>query len=219
MPQLRDALMQRLYGRDIWLDFEPDPTAEVQGWNGQHYAFLQIEAEPRAKIIVDVGVWKGQSTITSATILRNSGRDGVVIAVDTFLGSPEHWGPEHGYFGRSHGMPDLYRTFLSNVKAAGFDDYVIPMPQTSTTAAAILKAFGIRPDVVHIDAAHEYREVLIDLQDWWDVLAPGGFLLGDDYHESWPGVIRAADEFSASVGAELWLHIPKYILRKPDAEV
>ena len=42
-----------------------------------------------------------------------------------------------------------------------------------------------------------------------------GIFIGDDYHESWPGVMRAANEFAAKVGAKLEIHAPKWIIRKP----
>jgi hypothetical protein len=54
--------------------------------------------------------------------------DGVVIAIDTFLGSPEHWQGDDALFQRHHGYPGLYWTFLSNVHRAGLTDYVVPLP-------------------------------------------------------------------------------------------
>jgi hypothetical protein len=33
--------------------------------------------------------------------------------------------------------------------------------------------------------------------DPWDLLAPGGFLIGDDYDQDWPDVIEAAATSSA----------------------
>jgi hypothetical protein len=112
-------------------------------------------------------------------------------------------------------MPGLYWTFMSNVVRAGLTDYVIPIPQTSTTAAAILKRFRISPSVVHVDAAHEYREVLNDAEDYWSILQHGGYMIGDDYTPNWPGVVRAADEFALKIGQPLTVEVPKWILRKP----
>ena len=74
---------------------------------------------------------------------------------------------------------------------------------------------GIRADLIHLDAAHEYEPVLRDALGFWELLKPGGFLVGDDYHPSWPGVVRGATEFAKSVGVELALHQPKWVARKP----
>ncbi len=216
MSELQKALMQRLYGHDIWAEYIPrhvEPS--VQGWHGRHPSLSRLTSSPGQKIVVDIGVWKGQSTITMANTLKANNINGVVLAVDTWLGSPEHWTGAFAQFRRDHGMPGLYWTFLSNVVRAGLTDYVIPIPQTSTTAAAILKRLGIWPSVVHVDAAHEYREVLNDAEDYWKILQPGGYMIGDDYTASWPGVVRAADEFALKVGQTLNVEAPKWILRKP----
>ena len=212
MPLLQHTLMNKLYGGDIWAGFSAVAPGEVQGWNGDHPSLSRLTSSPGAKIVVDVGVWKGQSTINMATAMRNAGIDGVVIGVDTFLGSPEHW--DMNLFSRNNGLPDLYQIFLSNVVAAGLTDYVIPLAQTSTTAVKILQSRGIAPQIVHVDAAHEYPEVIRDLEDYWNILDDGGYIIGDDYAADWPGVIQAADEFSAKVQRTLLIEYPKYILKK-----
>ena len=81
-------------------------------------------------------------------------------------------------------------------------------------AALILQRLGISAAVVHIDASHEYADVMRDAEEFWKILSDGGFLIGDDYHEAWPGVIRAAGEFSARLGRPMIIQSPKWILRK-----
>lgn len=208
-------IMVTLHGANIWDGFvASSPAGEVQGWNGNHPALVRLATAPGARVIIDVGVWKGQSTIAMAAGLREAGIDGCVIAIDTFLGSPEHW-RGGGMFARRHGLPDLYATFLANVAAAGLQSYVVPMPQTSSGAAAILRRLGIAASLVHIDGDHAYAAVLQDAKDYWPILAPGGHLVGDDYHPSWPGVVQAAREFAAFAGRPLALKPPKWILQKP----
>jgi len=204
--------MHRLHRTNIWDGVTPGAGA-VQGWNGDHPALARLAVAPGARIIIDVGVWKGQSTIAMATALRDAGIDGCVIAVDTFLGSPEHWGGE-GLFATRHGMPDLYETFLGNVAAAGLQGFVVPMAQTASGAAAILRDLGITASLVHIDGDHAYAAVAQDARDYWPIVAPGGHLVGDDYHPSWPGVMRAAQEFAAFLGRPLAVEPPKWIIRK-----
>ncbi len=213
MPDLQRSVMTKMYGTDIWHDFQARPQDELQGWNGDHPSLSRLVSVSGAKIVVDVGVWKGGSTITMANAMRQANIDGVVIAVDTFLGSPEHWS-RVDLFERSNGLPDLYWNFLSNVFKAGLTDWVVPMPQTSSTAAAILRRMEIQPAVIHVDAAHEYREVMNDLVDYWSILQDGGYLIGDDYAETWPGIVKAAGEFSATVGKPLSVEPPKFIIKK-----
>ena len=213
MPALRDSIMQNLYGQDIWADFKPATTATLQGWNGDHPSLAQLSSLSDHPLVIDVGVWKGMSTINMALAMKKAGLDGCIIGVDTFLGSPEHW--DARLFSRRHGLPDLYMIFMSNVWTAGVSDYIVPLAQTSVTAAHILRSRGLAPSLVHIDAAHEYAEVIRDAEEYYGLLAPGGFLIGDDYDISWPGVVKAAGEFSSRNGVPLMVQPPKWIMKKP----
>ena len=49
-------------------------------------------------------------------------------------------------------------------------------------------------DPFAVCAAHEYPEVLGEMLEAWKLLPAGGFLVGDDFHASWPGVQRAVWE-------------------------
>jgi hypothetical protein len=211
------AVMRTLHRQDIWRGFVPRGPEEesVDGWNGRYRPFKRFLEQAPGKVFIDVGVWKGQSTIFVAEMMREAGMDGCVISVDTFLGSIEHCIGERRFFFRDHGRPDLYETFLDNVFHRNLTHLVVPLPQTSLNAAAILKKRKISAAVVHLDASHEYEDTLRDAQAYWPLVEPGGYLVGDDYHPSWPGVVRAADEFSTSLDLELEVVKPKWILRKP----
>lgn len=210
-----NSVMEKLYGEDIWNGFKaPLGVQEVQGWNGNHPVFGKLIQELKPEVVIDVGVWKGLSSITLARSMKEAGVNGCVLSVDTFLGSPEHWSHTRNLFKRKHGIPDLYDQFMSNVYHAGMQDIIIPMPQLSHVAARLLHKMGIRAKLIHIDAAHEYEEVLRDAIAYWEVLEEGGVMVGDDYHPTWPGVVKAADEFAKKVGRSLQVESPKWILRK-----
>ena len=103
------------------------------------------------------------------------------------------------------GYPSLYKTFCANVIERGFEDMVVPLPLDSLNAAMVFVSRQITPDVIHIDGAHDYSSVMSDLRAWWPLLAPGGVLIGDDYHPSgdiWPGVQQAFHEFFATTALE-----------------
>ena len=209
--------MQTLYGQDIWAGYQPgDEPPDLQGWAGNHPSLSYLASAGASKIVVDVGVWKGQSTMNMAQAMKSAGIDGCVIAVDTFLGSPEHWFTGASLFQRVTGRPDLYERFLRNVYHAELTDYVVPMPQTSTTAAFVLGRYNISPSVIHVDAAHEYPDVIRDIEEYWKILSVGGTMIGDDYDHVWPGVVRAAGEFSARMNRPLSIQPPKWILQKTE---
>lgn len=54
-------------------------------------------------------------------------------------------------------------------------------------------------NVVYIDADHSYESVLNDIKLYYPKVMIGGYLCGHDYSTSWPGVIKAVDEFSKSI--------------------
>ena len=112
---VQQELMRRIHGDDIYAGFVPTFALDLQGWNSQHPAFEAIIAHARPSIIIDVGAWKGASTIHLAELLNRHSIAGAVVAVDTFLGSLEHCDRESVEFGlipHRHGMPLLYTTVL-----------------------------------------------------------------------------------------------------------
>jgi hypothetical protein len=162
-----------------------------------HHFLIDRLAELKPRVIVEVGVWKGGSTLFMANALRKLQLDAVVISVDTWLGSVEHWENDKWFASLQMraGYPQLYYNFAANVIQAGLQDYVVPLPLDSVNARELISLKGIACDMLHIDAGHDYASVKTDFAQWWPVLRKGGLYVGDDYHPRWPGVIKATDEF------------------------
>lgn len=217
MAQTPEDIVKLLYPQgNPWSDFKPDPSlCDPQGWNGRHPSLSSLNRQLDPQVIIDLGVWKGQSAITIAKNLVTEDISGTVIAIDTFLGSPEHWAGVTLFERLPGGRPDLLERFLNNVFYEKLCERVIPFPQTGPNAYRILRARDVKATLIHVDAAHEYSEVIQDLENFYQLLVPGGLLVGDDYHESWPGVVKAFGEFSARQGLPLAIQSPKAILRKP----
>ena len=113
-----------------------------------------------------------------------------------------------------HGQPQLYYQFISNVMHEGLQGVITPFPISSTAGAAVLQRAPLRPDLVYIDAGHEYRDVMRDIELYWALLRPGGVLLGDDFVPLWHGVIRAASEFADRSGVVLQAWGEKWLMQK-----
>ncbi len=206
---VRQTLLDRLFfGRDPLKDFPHTGFAtDLQGWHSQHPYLARAMREAHPKIVVEVGVWKGASVVTMAKELQRLQQDAVVIAIDTWLGSSEHylWEKFIPDLDFEFGYPRLYHKFAANICNEGLQDYVVPLPLDSINAFQLLKARDIRPNVLHIDAGHDYLSVMADLKAWWPQLTPGGVLIGDDYFKKplvgagkWPEVRQAFDEFFAA---------------------
>ena len=212
----------------IWHGVDPfapqsvvERETDFQGWGSAHPYLARAVHEVRPTVVLEMGVWKGGSVITLAEELKVLQLDAVVIAVDTWLGSSEHR-TRGRYFGDlkiEAGYPTIYRTFAANIRAKGLENYVVPLPLDSLSAAELIAEKNIAVDVLHIDGGHSYESVLADLRVWWPVLRPGGILIGDDYHPTgsphWPGVRRAFHEFFDTTEIE---NVPtKCYVRKPPA--
>jgi predicted O-methyltransferase YrrM len=207
MTTTRQRILEQLFfGRDPLKDFPADRfAADLQGWHSQHSYLTRAIDEVRPGIVVEVGVWKGASVVTMAKQIQRLKLDGAVIAIDTWLGSSEHylWEKFVPDLDFEFGYPRLYHKFATNICKEGLADYAVPLALDSINAYQLLKQRGIRPDVLHIDAGHDYFSVMADLKAWWPLLTNGGVLIGDDYFKGllskgkWPEVRRAFDEFFA----------------------
>ncbi len=211
-------LMIRLHGTDIYAGFVPTFAQDLQGWGSHHPVFEDMIRRLRPAVAIEVGVWKGAASIHMAQLLEKHDVAGTIISIDTFLGSVEHGDAGSELFGlipRRHGMPLLYDQFLANVVLAGLRHRIVPLPQTATTGALLLRQKGVQAGFVHIDASHDYDDVLQDARNYWEILAPGGCMVGDDYDPYWPGVVRAADDFARQKGVGLENQSGKWVVRKP----
>jgi predicted O-methyltransferase YrrM len=136
--------------------------------------------------IAEIGVYMGRGTSLWGVELLNNNTEFEYYAIDHFNGSPEHIG--------SSNIPDYEKTLkylepiLNNITI---------IKNNSTDAAQMFENDYF--DIVYIDATHEYGYVKQDILTWLPKVKLGGYICGDDYHSSWPGVIQAVDELLTGV--------------------
>ena len=158
-------------------------------------AFEKIISELRPNLILEVGTYKGKSAIHMANLTKKYEIPAKVICIDTFLGSAEHYHVNQD-LKRKHGYPTMYYQFIANVMHTNNQDVIVPIPIDSLSEYRILKENGTIADMIFIDAGHFYESVALDIKLYWELLRPGGVMLGDDYCEkTWPDVLRAVHEF------------------------
>ena len=219
MNSIYNEYMNKLYGKNIYSYFNTDISVDITGGNyGNLFEMLFEKVNP--KIIVEVGSWKGKTTIHLAELLKQQSIDGVVFAVDTWLGSSEHllslredstWGI-HKYI--KNGRPQLYEQFIQNVIVSDVYDYIIPIVNTSKVAYEVLSSIDVRADIIFVDADHGEDECYSDLCMYWKLVKDGGILCGDDFSVGWYTVICAVNRFAKDYGLTVYLYGDKWIIEK-----
>jgi len=123
------------------------------------------------------------------------------IAVDNWLPieeQPEHYkATQDDNALKSAQLCEKHRAeFYNRAAALG-----VSVLHTDTVAAARL--FGHRTiDIVFVDADHSYKGVKADIESWFPMIAPGGWIGGHDYRNVDPrfrGVDEAVDQIFTRV--------------------
>lgn len=199
--ELREALLD-LLGEDHCRDF-PAATYRLhtQGWGSTAPVFREYIEKLRPTSIIEVGSWLGGSAIHMAGVLRDLDIDGTICCVDTWLGGTEHMHPDfRDALDYRHGTPRIFEQFLANVINSGFGQVILPLRQTSRNAALYLLSKKVVVDLVYIDASHEEEDVYQDIVQYWELLRPGGAMIGDDCSTIFPGVVNAVLRFCRERG-------------------
>ena len=156
-----------------------DLVRPVDGWLFDGEARLLFElartADP-AGVIVEIGSWKGKSTICLAKG-SEAGPRLKVYAIDPHIGSEEH---------HATGQVWTFEEFQKNIRNAGVQDSVVPLVKMSVEAA---QDFSLPVSIVFIDGAHDYDSVKADFEAWFPKVIEGGVVA---FHDTtgWDGPRR-----------------------------
>jgi cephalosporin hydroxylase len=232
-------LYQQLYGKE-WSETDnvvttfPNPYQKKPHMDYPHSSiwlegdkimgriFQELGPE-RLKFIVEAGSMHGGSAIRMAMELDKRGlRDVPILCIDPWTGDLNMWLNrivwEH--LDVRDGRATTYDQFMINVKQAITDGkisnhHISPFPVSSIVGARWLQATGFQPQLVYLDSAHEIDETYYELCLYWNILEPGGILMGDDY--GWMAVRVDVDRFVKDKGLTLNMFGVYYnwFLRKP----
>lgn len=160
--------------------------AGIHGWLTDKEAGFLHKAANDCKgkgAIVEIGSWKGKSTVVIASGLAVENNQ-KVHAIDPFTGSNEHKT-------KSGRDAKTFKEFKSNIKKAGLTVKVIPVVKTSSVA---VKSWKTPIEFLFIDGAHEYEFVKEDFKKWEPHVIEGGVIAIHDTTATmvqgmpgWPG--------------------------------
>lgn len=141
-------------------------ASAIDGWlsDAQGCALFQAAAATTGKgLIVEIGSWKGRSTVWLASGARLAGAR--LYAIDPHT--------------RSHEDPDAntFGEFRTNLTRAGVDDLVEPLVMTSPEAARTLHG---PVELLFVDGDHSYAAVRRDADLWLPRLVDGGVVMFHD---------------------------------------
>lgn len=143
---------------------------------------LALQAPARKDgVILEIGSWKGKSTIclASGSLLNSKMK---VYAVDPHTGSEEHQQADKKVW--------TFDEFTKNIKDAKVSDFVSPVLKTSQDAA---KEFKQPIQLLFIDGDHSYEGVKTDFDLWFPKVVNGGVIA---FHDTigWQGPRRLVNQ-------------------------
>ena len=223
---LADALLGRCVRP--FARFAPPADIHVSHWYPQsnlvRYKGLARVLAPyvNGSYMIEVGSFIGDSATVWARYMQQASSDAVIVCMDTWLGDVNMWTWKKRWLGPQGiaGEPRLFEQFMTNIAAyPRFGSRVLPVRTTASVGLRYVQRllkrrqgtrhgqFLGRPALIYLDSAHEYPETLDEMRLAWAVLPPGGFLLGDDYDTSWPGVVWSLNEFVSGLRASEVAHV------------
>lgn len=183
-----------------WPEEKPEEYSEGRGW------FLPLarkalrEPARKAKIILELGSYHGEST---RWFCDNS--KATVIAVDHWKGSPDMFRMTDFHPGREQVIEPneeltlLYETFCE--KSWGYRDRIIPMRMTTLEGMQAVFKAGVKPDLIFLDASHQFEETVAEITLIL-ALFPDAEVYGDDI--DWGSVQRAIVEVQKTHDIDVW---------------
>jgi predicted O-methyltransferase YrrM len=170
----------------------------VEGWLTEAQAERLWEAArrvPAGGLLVEIGSFRGRSTIVIASALADGGR---LVAIDPHAGGDR--GPQEIAAEAGRGEADN-AAFNANLREAGVAARVEHVRLMSSDAhAAVAGAI----DVVYVDGAHRFRPARHDIVRWGERVRDGGTML---VHDSFSSIgVTLATLTSITLGAH-WRYV------------
>lgn len=128
---------------------------------------------PGNRDFLEVGSFEGRSAVWIGEHMMKEGD--TLLCIDTWQGGEEHSGED---------MLEVHQRFLRNMEKLAALKPLNWGFTRAPSAEAIARYFSdgmAHFDFIYIDGSHQAKDVLTDACMAWQVLAPGGIMVFDDY--------------------------------------
>jgi predicted O-linked N-acetylglucosamine transferase (SPINDLY family)/predicted O-methyltransferase YrrM len=145
----------------------------------EEYLFNKVQTLPEDAVIVEIGSFKGRSTVAMAYACIGTRRK--IYSIDTWDGNDSDFSERQ-----------FFEIWQQNVQNNGLEDYVLPLRGYSHD---ILKGWhkladGKAIDFIFIDGSHQYLDVLKDFEMSFPLVKDGGWIAFHDVIHTWTGPER-----------------------------
>jgi len=188
-----------------------DGKAFSKDWTSHHIPVWEQLLRERAHEplrVLEIGSFEGRSALFFLQFLPNC----QLTCIDTFEGSVEHRTPGS----RHHtDMSEVEARFDANTRP--FAARLEKLKAFSIEALSDLQRASRRFDIVYVDGDHHAASAFTDAQQSWDLLAPGGIMILDDY--LWQPSKPAAERPQPGIDAFLQARSGEYEVLHSDYQV
>ncbi|MEH2312106.1 MAG: class I SAM-dependent methyltransferase [Nostoc sp.] len=159
-----------------------DAVESIEGFmvpGQEEYLFNKVKSLPEDAVIVEIGSFKGRSTVAMAYACTATKRK--IYSIDTWDGNDADFSERQ-----------FFEIWQQNIQLNGVEQYVIPLRGYShnvlnkwhelTSDKAI--------DFIFIDGSHQYLDVLKDFELSFSLVRNGGWIAFHDVVHTWPGPER-----------------------------
>jgi predicted O-methyltransferase YrrM len=130
----------------------------------------------RLQVVIELGSYAGKST----RFICQHAPNALVYCVDLWSNEflEQELGHNYNRSGNSKIPYNLYDTFLVNMWRE--KERLLPLKMLTTEGLKMLSEAGVKPDLIYIDAGHDYEPVLEDIRLSLEYF-PGAIIVGDDW--------------------------------------
>lgn len=143
----------------------------IEGWLSRRegiFLYRLVRSLPINSVIVEIGSFKGKSTIWLGSSLKNKSGS-ILYSIDPHVGSPEIY--------QEYQSVDTFPEFQKNLIRFRVKEKVKLIRKDSNTAVLDFKR---KINLLFIDGSHEYHQVYEDFQNWSPKIVPGGWVVFHD---------------------------------------